>query len=213
VSLLLVVSLMGGGSITGAITAAPQVCETPYIAHGEGCCIDADENSICDNDDVDLVAYCLDENEDGVCDGHEHLVEVEQEPEETEPEPFAFNPHSVVASRQGFSISIDDFEYELYEDWGKVTRVDFSITNDAGYSIKPIVEVNVHDSTQNFAPRSPYIVLDTYLGIGEFIVVPGFTEASFTNLDKEKVLELTLKDENAWPHRPIVTVRKTFKLR
>ena len=59
-----------------------------------------------------------------------------------------------------------------------------------------------------FVERTPIL-----RSIGEFLVVPGYTDVSFTNLDEDKVIELTLKDKSAYPHRPIVTVTKKFKLR
>ena len=210
ICLLFVVASMDNFSITGHATAVPQLCNAPYIDFGVGCCLDSDNNNICDEDDVDLVDYCLDENNDGICDGHSIPM---REPEVVEVHPFEFSPSSAVASRQGFSISIDNFEYELYEDWGKITKVDFSITNEAGYRISPVVEVEVHNDGQNFAPRSPYVDLDTVLDVGEFIVMPAHVEVSFTDLEENKIIELTLKDSNTWPHRPIVTVQKSFKLK
>jgi sporulation protein YlmC with PRC-barrel domain len=48
--------LDGGGSITGRATEE-VVCNFPYIRYGKECCLDANNNSICDNDDFLQESY------------------------------------------------------------------------------------------------------------------------------------------------------------
>ena len=43
--------------------------------------------------------------------------------------------------------------------------------------------------------------------------MPAHVDVSFTDLEEDKVLELTLKDKNTWPYRPIVNVQKKFKIK
>ncbi len=58
VIIISILLLMGAGceeqSATGAVVMDPQkevVCDSPYIRHGEDCCLDKNFNNICDEDE------------------------------------------------------------------------------------------------------------------------------------------------------------------
>ncbi|MFQ5620426.1 MAG: hypothetical protein ACE5FT_01125 [Candidatus Nanoarchaeia archaeon] len=183
------------GDVTGHAIAPvePIVCESPYMRYGDGCCLDLDSNAICDKDKVEKAVPEVKDVED---------VEII--------EPFEFKSGSVVASREGYSLSIGGFEYEVYGTWGKVKIVNFSITNKGDHAISPIVAVNVHTKDWNDAPRSPLVQLETTLEPGEFLVSNSYVDVSFSDMEKLKTLELTLKDANTFPPQPLVNVQKDF---
>ncbi len=47
----------GDKSITGNVVNSNKeiVCNTPYIRIGEGCCVDSNDNQICDKDELELI--------------------------------------------------------------------------------------------------------------------------------------------------------------
>ena len=209
-SITFLIALNTESTFTGASIAAPytQKCLTGQLPFNGRCCDDANTNEICDIHETDLSAYCEDKDENNICDGYEITIE-----EEAEVEPFKFHPRSTVASKEGYSIALDEFAYEAYEDWGKVVRVNFTILNEGDHAITPLVQVNVYDKNNNEGYRSPYVKINTDLHVGEFLIMPAYVDVSFSGLENTKTLELSLKDENTWPYTPLVSVRKDFKIR
>jgi len=207
---------------TGNIVAEPKTeleCKFPMIRYGNGCCLDANNNTICDQDDTKMNTTentCIDENKDGICDDKESDVigkfNKSEEPNGVESSSYTFPVTSTVGSKEGFFLSIDGFEYELYENWGKLTKINFTLTNEGDHLIKPLVSVNIHDLGTNEVFRPPHIQFDTTLGVGEYIVKRAYVDISFTDLEKPKVLEVTLKDAYTIPQRSLITVTENFYL-
>jgi hypothetical protein len=182
------------------VSTSKSTCGLLELRIGDSCCADLNENEICDKHELEPKGFCPDLNNDGVCDNKEPEVEVIK--------PFEVNKNSAQASRNGFTIALDAFEYELYEDWGKITRVNFTLVNNGDHIISPIVLFDVYDLNYNGAYRSPYVKVETTLAPGEFIVMPAYVDVSFTNLDKPKIIELGLKNSAAWPYTPVATLQK-----
>lgn len=196
-------NMITGYSVKEVSKTVTKDCGLLEMRYGDSCCADLDEDGMCDKHQLEPEGYCPDVDEDGVCDDKEVVVEAIK--------PFEVSKRSASESRNGFTIALDAFEYELYDGWGKVTRINFTIVNNGDHVISPIVLVDVYDLDYNGAYRSPYVKVETTLAPGEFVVMPAYVDVSFTNLDKPKIIELGLKNSAAWPYTPVVTLQKHWK--
>ncbi len=78
---ILIISIIAISGCGGGVTGDVVVCDSPYIRHAMGCCLDINANKICDNDEITAAAEEPEEEDE------------EEEPEEddivTIPEPTA----------------------------------------------------------------------------------------------------------------------------
>jgi hypothetical protein len=80
------------------------VCNSPYIRHEQGCCLDTNDNSICDEDEGNIV---IEQEEPEVEEEEEAEEEAEEELEEEEEEPVEIP--ELTPDIEGF----EDFEIVL----------------------------------------------------------------------------------------------------
>ena len=60
------------------------VCEAPYIRHASGCCLDQNENGICDSDEMENEETPVPEDEEEIEEDDEEIEDVEEEIEDVE---------------------------------------------------------------------------------------------------------------------------------
>ena len=59
--LILIIAISG---CSGGVTGDAVVCDSPYIRHAMGCCLDVNANKICDNDEITAADVEPEEEED-----------------------------------------------------------------------------------------------------------------------------------------------------
>jgi len=88
IALLVLAVLILSGCKSG-VTGGAVVCNKPYILVGDDCCLDKDDNSICDKDEVEETVEPVEPPKEEVVEEPvvEEVVEevIEEAPEETEP--------------------------------------------------------------------------------------------------------------------------------
>lgn len=96
--LILIIAVSG---CSGGVTGDVVVCDSPYIRHAMGCCLDVNANKICDNDEI---TAAVEEPED----------EEEEETEEDEENNTVIIPEPT-AEIEGF----EDWDIVLNDDIGE----------------------------------------------------------------------------------------------
>ena len=105
---------------------------------------------------------------------------------------------------------IDDITYEVKgEDWAKVTKIKYTITNSLARDFTPKIYVYCYDDNdpgevKNYIEEE--IVLED-IESGSIKTETTDVSISFNEIDKEKTLKMILKDEN---ENKLETVYKTF---
>ena len=133
-------------------------------------------------------------------------------------EVFKFNPNSMVESRNGVSLSIDNVKYEIKgEDWGKLTEVTFTILNEMHTSFSPKVYIALWDGgdkEDEWYRADANVEFDIYsLNKGEHITQSAITDIGFNNLNLTKSLRLVLVDSYDFlENKPIVFIKKEFNV-
>ncbi|MBW2993392.1 hypothetical protein KY317_02365, partial [Candidatus Woesearchaeota archaeon] len=99
---LLVISIIAVSGCSGGLTGDAIVCDSPYIRHAVGCCLDINANKICDNDEFTSIVKETEEKE------------TEEEEEEVEEENKTVVIPEPTAEIEGF----EDWDIVLSDDVG-----------------------------------------------------------------------------------------------
>ena len=131
-------------------------------------------------------------------------------------EGFKFNPNSIVETRNGISLSLDNLKYEIKgENWGKITEITTTILNKGNNNFQPKVIVLLYDEKdpkEEWVKIKAEIEFDIYgLDVGEHITKKAITDIGFNDLNLSKQLKVVLVDAYDWTNRAVVVVEKEFK--
>jgi len=166
-------SLRSGSPVTGS-TVVPiaelqnldsSFCSYPYIPYGDAC--------------------CLDENNNGVCDVHEDIS-----PKDRANSVYPFSADSVIGSANGFTVAIDGFGYDEMNGIWKLTSVNFTITNEADSLVVPAITIQTKSGDISGLHD---VSLGTTLDVGEYIVKKEDVDLEL-NPDVTQTLEVALYD-------------------
>jgi len=130
-------------------------------------------------------------------------------------EEFSFSPESIVESKNGLSLSLDDFKYEIKGDnWGKIIEITITVLNEGNNDFTPEVLVMLHDDKdrkEEWFQTKDTIEFDIFgLSVGEHITKTVITDISFNDLDLPKELTLILTDYFDYNSKVIISVEKEF---
>lgn len=139
----------------------------------------------------------------------------ETKQETTKTEDFKFSPNSIVETRNGISLSLDNLKYELKkENWGKITEMTVTILNKGNNNFQPKVLVLLYDEKdpkEEWTTPKAEIEFDMWqLDVGEHVTKKAITNIVFNDLDLPKKLQLVLVDAYDWGNRAVVVVEKEF---
>ena len=171
------------------ITDAVIACDAPYIRHGAGCCLDENENSICDSDEsID------EETNENYDEDSDHPKEEKKDQDvsiefkKTSDTTFEYNGEAHELGAVVFDVDFElELEDKIYVEWKefpvpelfKYYKVMYSDSNsNVKYPDQGAVRVltNVHDITSNFKKSLKegihYFRLTVVLNNGEYLHSP-----------------------------------------
>jgi hypothetical protein len=137
-------------------------------------------------------------NSNGGQSSNEQTNEEEEEPPEPEEEPPVEESELLPITGQ-ISFFIDKItKEEKGEDWGKVTKIEFTIINQKPKSFYPKVLIYLWDDNDDSGTKT-YVEEEIYfnkLESGKSITKEKDVSISFNEIDKEKTLKAMLYDED-----------------
>ena len=140
----------------------------------------------------------------------EEEIIAEEEPEETTEEETDDGPTIAVTGDLYFKI--DDITYEIKgEDWAKVTKIKYTISNAMSIDFIPKIEIycyddNDPDDIKNYIEET---LILSELKSGYEITETATVSISFNEIDEEKELKLILRDQD---DDTLKTIKKQFTI-
>jgi hypothetical protein len=159
-------------------------CNTPYILVGGSCCLDKDNNSICDKDETKTEPENI----------NEVIKETVEETKELS-EADLFKESILLESKDGVTLSLDSFDVEIQnENLAKITKIKVTILNKGAKSIIPSINIYLWDEAHLSGASVVQEVLETdgWIEVGHYKTTEFPVSILFNEINEEKNLKLVL---------------------
>ena len=189
------------------------VCNKPYILVGMDCCLDKDNNKICDSDEeVKQVIEVV--KEIPVIKQVEEVKKIEpkemaeeepeipvekntEEPETEEQQRQEFTP--ILSEEKGYAVRLIDYKKEIVSaDKAKITEMELEIINNDPNNLWPSVNIYVYEDNDPLALKTfpeENIAPNYYIPSGYLIKKKYPASITVWNYDQVKNLKLSLHDQ------------------
>jgi hypothetical protein len=192
------------------------VCERPYLLVGTGCCLDQNDNKICD----------VDEERQQLTEALKKVTEIEErkgieeiKPEETKAPAEETQPKQepvigkefepVLSEEEGYAVRLLDYDYSIISsDKARIDEMEIEIINNDPNDLWPSVNVYIYADddpleTRTFAEEN--IAPSYYLPSGYKIVKKFPVSINVWNYDEDKNIKLSLYDQFDFNRRSLAS--------